>query len=307
MSFDMTGASAYVELHSTEFAMKATSGAKTASILYAAGAVQSGVKGSSPVLTMDADVVLQDGSTCSRNAAGDVRLADVMLTVKPLKDQQNLCPKALTNTYFVFGVKKGTSPENGFMDEFVNQIMTRRAEKLNGWVEQLLWKGDTALVGANNLKWIDGILKQIAAVVPIVGTGTTVWQKLQTTYMQVPIDIRRQEDFRIFIGEDDYELYIMEMANRNLFINPDNKRLHGTLAIIEPVPGLNGTHTAVFTRLSNLRMGIDGDNETDKAELKYSIETNQWYQDFWFTLGVKVIFLDEIFKADITPDPEPAP
>lgn len=307
MAFNMTGASQYVELKSKEFAMRVTSGARTASILYAAGMVQSGVKGSAPVLTMDADVVIQDGSTCGRTAAGDVTLADVKLTVTPLKDMQNLCPKALTNTYFVYFVKTGTSPSNGFDEGFVNEIMNRRATKLAGWVEKLIWQGDTALTGSNNLKWIDGILKQIAAVTPLVGTGTSVWQKLQSTYMQVPIDLRRQDDFVIFLGEDDYELYLMEMANRNLFINPDNKRLFGTLATLEPVPGLNGTHTVVYTRLSNLRLGVDGDDETDKAELNYSIETTQWYMDFWFTVGIKVIFLDEIYKANVTPDAPETP
>lgn len=301
MSFDMSGASAHVEAISNEMAMLAVAGAQTAALLISSGNVQTGVKGSAAILTMDADVVLQDGSGCGRNPVGDVRLADKLLVVDAVKDQQNLCPKALKNTFFSEFAVKGTSPENGFDSAFVTKIMERRATKIQAVVEQLIWNGDKTL-SSGNLKWTNGILKQIAGVAATTVVGTSVWAKLQNFYIQQGIDIRRQADYRLFLGEDDYELYLMEMANRNLFIPADNKRLHGTLAMLEPVAGLNGKHLVVGTRLSNLRLGLDGDNETDKATLKYSDDNDVWMQDFWFSIGIKVIFTEEIGKASIVPD-----
>lgn len=304
MALDVTGASAYVETNSRKMAAKVIATAQTAALLMASGNVQTGVKGSTPVLKIDADVVLQDGSTCGRTGAGDVRLSDVMITVKPLKDLQNYCSRTLYNTRFSWALRTGSDPEEeGWAPEFINEITDMRSAKIAAWVEKMLWQGDTTLTGSNNLKFIDGIIKQMATGgLTITGTGTTYWEKLQTSVVKMPIDVRSQDDFVIFVGQDVEAAYGMEMANRNLYKEGAVNYLHGTNYKMIAVAGLNGTNKAWYGRLGNLQLGLDGDKDIDKAKLTYDINSELWYLDFHFAIGIKVIFTDEAALVTITPD-----
>lgn len=308
MAIDVTGASAYVALASRDIITKVVAGAETAKLLINSGNFQGGVKGEVAVLKMDAEVVLQDANGCSRTPAGNVVLTDAKITVVPLKDLQNLCPKALYKTYFSWALRTGADPSTeGWEPAFIDEVEDLRARKIANWIEKLIWLGDTTLVGTNNLKWFNGIIKQVGvAGFPITAVGTSVWAKLQSAFLQFPVDLRSQDDFRIFLGWDAFGQYGLEMANRNLFVTGNETTLHGTSAKIVAVSGLNGTMKAAFTRLSNLQYGFDGASDEEKATLMYSVETTNWYQDFYFSVGIKVIELLEISIVNITPDvPEP--
>lgn len=303
MSFDKTALSNYVELKSKEISSKTVSESKTAKLLISTNNVQVGVKGSAPILKADSDTVFQDGSTCGRVASGDVKLADKQITVKIIADKQNLCPKTLINTYYSWVIGSGSEPEGQAVEAaFASYIMDLRSAKIQEQNEQLLWKGDTALTGSNNLKFINGILKQVASLaININSTKTTLIEKLQDSFLKMPVKISAKDDFRIFIGEDMFAQYLVELANKNIYKDQDDYKLFGTNATLIAVPGLNGTNKVFMTRLSNLQLGVDGTSEDEKATLKYSMETEQFYQDFFWSIGISVIYEDESGLADYTP------
>jgi hypothetical protein len=300
MAFNPSALEAYVQDASREIATKAVAEAKTASLLIAAGAVTAGVKGSALIQTMDADVNFQDGSACGRSPLGNVTLGDIKITVSPIKDEQDFCNKSLYNSWYSQLLAKGQNPETETLDaSFAQSIMDLRASKIAKGTEDLIWKGDTALTGANNLKYIDGILKQVAGNIELTETGANVIAKLQSLYKQYDITVRKQEDFRIFIGEDLYEDYLIELDNANKFRPGSEGVLAGTTAKFEVVSGLNGTGKVIGTRISNLHLGMDGTDDSHKAEFRYSMETKKWYQDFHFSVGVKVIYADQVYVATI--------
>lgn len=299
MAFDITALSEYVQNNSKEIATKAVANAQTAKLLIANKAVQAGVKGSAAILKMDADVVLQDGSSCSRTAMGDTKLSDKKITVKPIVDYQNICPKALWNTYFAEMVAKGQTPEESLTPDFAESIMDFRAMKIAGVVEVMLWKGDLSATGTTNNKHIDGIIKQVGSGFPITASGADVIAKLQSVYLAMPTEIRQAEDFRIFIGEDTYAEYLVALANKNIFKSTDDTTLFGTTAKLQPVAGLNGVDKAFASRISNFQLGLDGEGDADAAELRYSNETKQWYMDFAFAVGVAVVDAAEVGVASL--------
>ncbi|RZK45905.1 MAG: hypothetical protein EOO97_00280, partial [Pedobacter sp.] len=183
MSFDVSGLSAYVQNNSKAIATKAVANAQTAKLFIENGSVQTGIKGTAAILKMDADVSLQDAACGIRNPLGGITLSNKTITVKPIMDVQNVCPKTLYSTFYAEMIKKGQAPQEELTPEFAQAIMDLRAKKISAVVEKLLWQGDTAITGAtNNLKRIDGIVKQVGSGFAITASGADVIAKLQSIY-----------------------------------------------------------------------------------------------------------------------------
>lgn len=299
-----------VELKKKDIVKKTITLAVTAALFIGSGNVQMGVKGEAPILKMDADVVIQDGSGCARNPLTNAALSDVKIRVKPMKDEMNLCPKVLYNTYFSWALKTGQDPEQELLEDFAMEIGDIRAKKIAEANEIMIWQGDTTLTGANvgNLKMIDGIIKQLEDyvdagedVIDLNGLGGTgVTNKLQLMALKMPAKIRKQDDFRLFVGEEVYDYYLMELANKNIYKPTDDTTLFGTTVKLQPVPGLNETGKVVAGRLQAFQLGLDQESDADDMKFSFSKETNQYYMDFYWALGVKVVQPDEVGYGEIT-------
>lgn len=296
MALNKDALEAVASQHSTELATKAISGATTAKLLIDNKSVQAGVKGSAAISKLDSDVTFQDNTGCARNPLGDTKLSNKRIYVSPIKDEQNICVKTLYDTYFAEMIGKGQSPEGEDLDaSFVKSIIDFRTSKIAYAVEQLIWQGDTS--GTGNLARIDGLLKQATAAsdkVSITVTGSDYVAKLQSVYKAMPIAVRKSEDFRIFLGEDMYDNYLADLAAKNIFKPVEDLKLFGTSATLQPTSGLNDTNKVFAAKISDLQLGMDGTDDADKVEFRFSNETNQWYMDVHFAVGVSVVYSDQI-------------
>lgn len=299
MGFDVSGLSAWVANNSKEIAVKAVANATTASLLISNKRLIAGVKGREAIRTMDADVVVKDGSSCGRTPASTTTLGEKYLDVKPMKDEQDFCGKALRNTIFAEYLQKGQAPAEEVSNELAQAIMDYRAAKISAEIENILWKSDVTITGTTNYNLIDGIKKQVGSGTAITATGDTVIKKLQSVYLQMPIEQRSQADFRLFVGEDKYDEYLVALANANIFKSTDDYKLFGTSGIFQPTPGLNGSNKVYAMRISNMVLGIDGEGDQDKAEFRLSTETNKHYMDFHWAVGVKVMTPAEVGVATV--------
>jgi len=305
MSFDLTNLSQYIELNSKSISSKAVGNAQTAKLLLDSGNVQF-TKGTAPILKLDSNTVIQDASGCAgRTPSGTTILSNAMLTTKPLKSVENICTKTLYNTYYAWALKAGQDPETeGWDAAFAQYIMDSRIQAISEANEALLWNGDTSLTG--QLSFFNGILKQVTTgtYTNIDSTATSVLSQLQEANSKTPIKIRKQSDFRIFISEVLYDMYLMELANKNIFKPTDDFKLFGTTTTLVPVSGLNSSpYKIVAIRLSNLQLGMDLESDVTKSSLKYSIETEQHYADVHYSLGVSVVYpiASEVGYADLSP------
>lgn len=294
MGFDISNLGSYVSNNGKEYAMKAVASAKTAKALIDARQVQFGVKGSAAILKLNSDVTLVDGSSCSRTGGSNIALSNKNIVVKQIKDEANLCPATLWNTFYADSIAKGQSPQEELLPAFAQAIMDERAMKIAAQNDKLLWQGDTTLTGSTNLKRIDGILKQASvSASTVAATGSTTVEKLQHVFKTANVDVRNAEDFYIFVGEDTYSDYTIALAGKNIFKPTDDFTLFGTTAKMFVTSGLNGTGKAYGARLSAHQLGLDGEGDADKASMMYSVETGNWYQDFKYAMGVAVVWPEE--------------
>lgn len=293
--FDISALESVASQHSLELATKAVAGAATAKLLMDNNAVQVGLKGTADISILDSDINIQDASTCgARNPLGNVVLSNKRITAVSMKDQTNLCPKALYNTYFASVIAKGQDPAGESMDaSFIKSIIDLRTKKIASANEVMIWNGDT---GGTDL--IDGFLTQLEASygwADTTASGADIIAKLQSVYNQSDVTVRHQDDFRMFMGQDTFDTYITALTGKNLF-NPQGAdvTILGTMGKIFVAPGLNGTNKVVTGRISDFRLGLDWIGDTDKVTLQYSVETGFWYLDVYWSLGVAIVFPSEV-------------
>ncbi len=295
-SFDITNLGSYVQNSGNQYAVKSVASAKTAKALIDSKNVQVGVKGTAAILKLDSNVSLIKNAGCTTRTAGSsIVLSSRNIVVNQIADQGNICPATLWNTFYADSLAKGAVPQEELLPVFADAIMNDRALKIAAANEKLIWQGDESLTGTTNLKQINGILKAVTATTAL--TGATIINKLQMAFTGSNVDNRNQEDFKIFIGEDTYATYRIALANANIFQAQADDTLFGTTAKLFVTSGLNGTGKAFATRLSNLQLGLDGAADADKATMRYSVETGNFYQDFAYSLGVAVVYIEstEVF------------
>ena len=296
MGYNISQLPAYTNEQSTEFMLKSVLDAKTIDLLISAGSFMPELKGSEAIQLMDKDVYFQDGSSCGRNPLGGVSLAQVEITAKRIKSNENYCIAELETKYTVEQLKakhKGQVYDDLVFNE---QIGSAWAEKAAMEIENMVWQGDITLTGSTNLKLIDGFVKRVKNATDKINlsgaTGATVTAKLQAIFRTMPVAVRKKEDFRIFISEEMHDEYVAENTSASLFKDVDTSKLVQTSAKLEVVSGLNETGVVIAARLRNLRAGGDLTNmELDKW---YSKETDSVNLDAKFSLGTQITYPQEI-------------
>lgn len=300
MAFDVSGLSAWVTNNRKEIVTAAVAGAPTMKFLVEQGRVMYGVKNKEAIRMLDAAVNVHAGGECgARNPNTTTTLGEKYIEVTLLSSEENLCPKTLRNTVYAEYLKKGQSPSEEITPELSEAISDVKVAKIAKLNEDLLWQSDTTITGTTNFNLFNGIKKQIGAGTAITATGSTIIEKLQHYYSQIDVTLRKQDDFRIFIGEDDYDEYLIALDNANKFREGSKDVLAGTTAKFQVTTGLNGSGKVYGMRASNLVGGMDGESDAEKAEFIWSVETKQYYHDYAYALGVKVLTGAEAYVASI--------
>lgn len=296
MGFNISNLGSYVQ-NTKGYAVSAVAKAKLAKALIDSKNAQFGVKGTAAIKKISSTPTFVDGSSCGRTGGTTIALSNKNIKVVKIADEANLCPATLWNTFYADSISKGSSPTEDLLPEFADTLMTERADKIAIEVEKLLWQGNTTITGSSNLKYLDGITLQATSSVSV--GGSTVVEKLQALYMSSSVDVRQAEDYHLFVGNDVYDEYAIALAGKNIYKPVEDSTLFGTTAKIFVTPGLNGTRKAYSMKLSNLQFGMDGEDDNDTADLRYSTETAQWYQDFHISAGIAVVFPDEAKYATV--------
>jgi hypothetical protein len=290
MGYDITNLPNF-KTEGKAFVLKSIMSSQTIKKLLDAGSFDPTAKGQSTIQLLDTDITIQDGQACGRNPLGGAALSQATLTVKPLKINQDYCPRDLERTWAKGELQAG---QNYDSMAFMNDIAELNSNKASLEIEKMVWLGDTTLTGTTSLKQIDGYVKQIkaGAYINLSGaTGATIISKLQKVNALMPIEVTDAEDFRIFIGKDTYNTYVAELAEKNLFNPTTEGTLFGTVAKLEVVSGLNGGHV-VATRYRNLQAG--GEMTDVSFDGWFSRDDDNFKLDSRFSIGVVPVYPQEI-------------
>lgn len=251
--------------------------------------LQTGVKHSAALNILNTNVVLGDGSTCGWNPAGTSEFSQRILEVAPIKVNMNFCDKDLLKYWMGYEVRVAAGQkELPFEEEFVNGVI----EGIRAKLENILWNGDTTLK-------VDGILKTIATDgTQTTLSGASLYDKLIEVYQAIPANIIK--DAVIFVGEDVFRTLIVEMTAKNLYhYNPQYDErltfvLPGTSTKVVAVEGLNGVKAMVAANPENIYYGVDMEGDSEKFDLWYSKDAQEFRLAINFNAGVQVAFPDEV-------------
>jgi hypothetical protein len=300
MGFDISKLASYVAYIDPVLFSKSVAGARTAADLIAAGSVVFG-KGKVAVRTMNLDANFQSGDdSCARNASGDIILGNVNMDIVRLKQEKNLCFQDLENTFYALLVNGSIQPsEEGPNADFANAVVDTAVSKQSEVNERGLWISSTGLTASfgpdfTNYNKYNGIVTQLAAtssVIALTASGSTMVEKLQNAVLTMPIKISSASDFRLAVGQDTYNSYLVALAGKNIYKPTEDQIVFGTSARLWVVPGLNGTGKVVGIRLSNLRLGMASQADMDRIEMEYIKDSvfHGWTMDNYFSIGVVVI------------------
>lgn len=310
MAFDSTALTAYIE--DKDFPLLSTAQAKavTANLV----TIQVGIKESSNLQFLDTDVVFQDGDNCTRSASGTTTFTKKNIAVGAVTISEDLCVKKLNGYWMQQMVAQGAAGDTVMPGDIEGAWLENKAAILMKQIEVADWQGDTGS-GTNNLSYYDGLLKQIDAGSPIdgnptgitVATGilvTTIIGILQGMYLLIPENIDDKDDLTIFIGKDNYKLYVNAMINANLFhfVGEDGMaKLHGTDISIVPTVGLSGTDRIIACSASNLVIGMDGDDAEDFNVRLDPVAEKSILFDAEFKRGTQVFYDDEVVEFTLVP------
>ncbi|WP_099369869.1 hypothetical protein [Sphingobacterium sp. 1.A.5] len=289
MALNLSALTDYVRQNSTEFVVKSIMDASTVAFLKSEGSLMVGIKGTESIPLLDADVNLQVNDNCGRSPLGSTTITDAKITVVPLKDEQDYCPKAYEKKWTVEYLTQGqTYSELLFAQDF----MKLRASKIAEANEKLIWQGDTASANAN-LNKFDGFNK-LAPTAVTLPAGATLLERLQKALLTIDQAVKNAPDFVIFLSQEDYEAVNIELANKNIYKETSDAKLFGTSARLQPTSGLNGTDRFHFGRSRSYVIGTDLMGEEESAEMVYSTETKKIYMDFAYALGVQLVLASEV-------------
>lgn len=306
MAFNTSQLETVASKYSTELAVKAVTQAKTAQLLISNKSLQAGVKGSADISKLSNTIIFQDGKGCGFTDLGETILSNKKIEVQKLKINDSLCYDAVYDTYFASMLAQGADPETETLSEpFLKAILDDKVTLISVEIEKLLWQGDKSLTGSNNLKWIDGLLKQISTASDKInatptGSPATIIEKLQGVFAKMPVAVRKSPDFRIFIGEDMHDEYLMVLASKNIYKPTDDMILFGTSAKLEVVPGLNDTHKVIAAKISDLHLGLDGTDDADKIRVNYDLMSREWKLACYFAVGVSTVYTSQIGYVDFS-------
>jgi len=308
MAFDVTALTNYTKENEALLVTSSVLGAKTASLIKAAGQTMVGVKSSEKINIMDTDAIFQAGGTCGFNASGTTTFTQRTVTVGKIKINESLCPKSLESKYLQKALPEGSRYDS---IAFAADYNDKKSARIAAQLETAIWQGDT--VSANvNLNKFDGFVKLIGSSA-VEANNTTYYGTPATSitaanvvaivdalYRAIPAQVVAKDDMTIFMSQDVFRTYTIALKNANMFnYSFDGKAdsefiLPGTSIKVVATPGLNGVSKLYAMRVSNMFLGTDLLNEEERYELFYAKEADEVRFVAEFKLGVNVAFLDEV-------------
>lgn len=106
----------------------------------------------------------------------------------------------------------------------------------------------------------------------------------------------------IFVGEDTYRAFTMQLVEKNFHFYDGNYEngvtyVPGTNVKVIAVNGLNGTGSVVAGRPENFFYGCDMVNDQEKFDFWYSKDNREFRLAIEFNAGVQVAYPSEVVAA----------
>ena len=269
--------------------------------------IQTGIKTSAYLNYLELNPTLQDGKGCGFTAAGSATLTQRTITTAVIKVNMDVCPDSLLGKYAEYLVRIGAnSNELPFEQYIVDGVTT----EINKKIEKLIWQGDTSKSTDTDLKWLNGILKQLASdsdkVAVSIAANTAIYDAIKAVYLAIPEETL-ERGAEIYVSPANYRDFLMAMVEKNYFhysgpqdSAPEEFVFPGTDVKVVKTPGLAGVNDRIVASFpENFVYGCDAEGDLEDVKIWFSDDDDLFKLKVKWNSGIAYRFPNQVTLGTI--------
>lgn len=269
--------------------------------------IQTGIKISAYMNYLELNPTLQDGKGCGFTASGSATLTQRTITTAIIKVNMDICPDSLLGKYAEYLVRIGAnSNELPFEQYIVDGVTT----EINKKIEKLIWQGDTSKSSDTDLKWINGILKQLASdsdnVDVSIAANTAIYDAIKAVYLAIPEETL-ERGAEIYVSPANYRDFLMAMVEKKYFnysgpqdSAPEEFVFPGTDVKVVKTPGLAGVNDRIVASFpDNFVYGCDAEGDLEDVKIWFSDDDDLFKLKVKWNSGIAYRFPNQVTLGTI--------
>lgn len=269
--------------------------------------IQTGIKTSAYLNYLELNPTLQDGKGCGFTAAGSATLTQRTITTAVIKVNMDICPDSLLGKYAEYLVRIGANSNELPFEQYIIDGVTT---EINKKIEKLIWQGDTSKSSDTDLKWINGILKQLASDsdnvdVPIAA-NTAIYDAIKAVYLAIPEETL-ERGAEIYVSPANYRDFLMAMVEKKYFnysgpqdSAPEEFVFPGTDVKVVKTPGLAGVNDRIVASFpENFVYGCDAEGDLEDVKIWFSDDDDLFKLKVKWNSGIAYRFPNQVTLGTI--------
>lgn len=269
--------------------------------------IQTGIKTSAYLNYLELNPTLQDGKGCGFTASGSATLTQRTITTAVIKVNMDICPDSLLGKYAEYLVRIGAnSNELPFEQYIVDGVTT----EINKKIEKLIWQGDTTQASNTDLKWLNGILKQLASdsdkVAVSIAANTAIYDAIKAVYLAIPEETL-ERGAEIYVSPANYRDFLMAMVEKKYFnysgpqdSAPEEFVFPGTDVKVVKTPGLAGVNDRIVASFpENFVYGCDAEGDLEDVKIWFSDDDDLFKLKVKWNSGIAYRFPNQVTLGTI--------
>lgn len=269
--------------------------------------IQTGIKTSAYLNYLEITPTLQDGKGCGFTAAGSATLTQRTITTAVIKVNMDVCPDSLLGKYAEYLVRIGANSNELPFEQYIIDGVTT---EINKKIEKLIWQGDTTQSTNTDLKWINGILKQLASdsdkVAVSIAANTAIYDAIKAVYLAIPEETL-ERGAEIYVSPANYRDFLMAMVEKKYFnysgpqdSAPEEFVFPGTDVKVVKTPGLAGVNDRIVASFpENFVYGCDAEGDLEDVKIWFSDDDDLFKLKVKWNSGIAYRFPNQVTLGTI--------
>lgn len=269
--------------------------------------IQTGIKTSAYLNYLELNPTLQSGKGCGFTASGSATLTQRTITTAVIKVNMDVCPDSLLGKYAEYLVRIGANSNELPFEQYIIDGVTT---EINKKIEKLIWQGDTSQASNTDLKWINGILKQLASdsdkVAVSIAAKTAIYDAIKAVYMAIPEETL-ERGAEIYVSPANYRDFLQAMVEKNYFhysgpqdSAPEEFVFPGTDVKVVKTPGLAGVNDRIVASFpENFVYGCDAEGDLEDVKIWFSDDDDLFKLKVKWNSGIAYRFPNQVTLGTI--------
>ena len=269
--------------------------------------IQTGIKTSAYLNYLELNPTLQDGKGCGFTASGSATLTQRTITTAVIKVNMDICPDSLLGKYAEYLVRIGANSNELPFEQYIIDGVTT---EINKKIEKLIWQGDTSKSSDTDLKWINGILKQLASdsdnVDVSIAANTAIYDAIKAVYLAIPEETL-ERGAEIYVSPANYRDFLMAMVEKKYFnysgpqdSAPEEFVFPGTDVKVVKTPGLAGVNDRIVASFpENFVYGCDAEGDLEDVKVWFSDDDDLFKLKVKWNSGIAYRFPNQVTLGTI--------